>query len=800
MPICPSLLTLPNHAPRDIYSRKYKLLDQILTQGSDIYLFPFEALYNQSIFKEINENHRFFRADAVHLDIQVSGPISVYGFAAVSWYPLMEDLPDVYGTYTDIRTWRDFVPLDFATLALGDSESIEMMIKWQAPYHVAARELSDPAIPENTQWTIERKLRGIGRLNINVPALAQIDNASPSVSIRVFASFVNPHISGPIVPGGPSLPELQPGQLYTPQVTLQSGVLTNRYGQNYSWDNVATIGTLATAASGAIYQNGLTAANYVNTFQKSMTTVGTAFKNIRSYTSSMFEESEPTQKPLVTRDNMLDNANHVSVRQNVWGDTASLSVNDAVLRISEIPTGSVVPSDITGCADEIDIYALMQRWNYQNLLFIKTGQNASVESNYIKVHPAASKYGYVRFMTNFFRLYRGSLEYRFKFFGSALATYQVAININFDVNGAGDSITSVSGVGNTTTKLITVRGTTTASISVPFMRESLWARCDDLDVPTITITAFQIGSTMGATADPLILPTLVLQRVGQDFRFRSLVSGVKTPYTPAAGTGTPIGLPQPPVELQGLLDHDPAPETMIGAINTQVEQMCFHGNIKDIMTRDSLRKPDAFYGIGFIPGQSVADKQPADVKANIYNDGFDNFDLMATMFAGFSGSMVVKAAFKVPGNEKEIYAYLEDIGGRPEFSVPPNFQAVGGNGLYRTEEDVWRFIEVEVPFISPWAFLPIHFGIGRLAFTPPVVFSNYFSADYASLYVTDGESTLTPDTPYFVSAGRDFALHVLWPPLNEDVFPSRAGFNRIAGVETRQTKKVKSLYDVKPPN
>ena len=706
------LYGMPNQAPKGIFERKYLLYEGNLEDDTDLQILPFQAVTETTLMQRILLQHRFFRCSGVMLDVQITAPVSMAGFVAVYWYPMQ---PYEIGTsYAVNRTWHEFVPMDFATLAVADSESVEMFVKWQAPYTMVSQRPSSNSTRFNKYPDMSNKLKDLGQLRIKTVSLLQVDQTSPSASIRVYGSLVDPYVAGPRSTNGEEIPEgLPPNDWYEPEVIVPfedsehqssadgSGV---NMGQMPGWSNM---GILSAAAAATL---SLTSINkQLGEFSKTFNETRKTFDEL--YCSVIgCEEAEP-EKP-EGLEMKADKGNHLNVRQNVWGDTTSLDVTPFISRLSEIPTIRPIDPKISGTMDESDIYALCRRWSYQSDIDFQPppGGNALAQEQIYRAMPESSNHGYMRFFAQFFRLWRGSIEYRFKFFGTPLATYQVVINVNFDRNALlADRTFGKNAIGDTPTTMVTVRGTTTASVIVPYIRESPWARMDEMDVPTVSFSIFRISSNMGSTTTEFRLPTLVMVRAGTDFRFRSLVSGPPIRYSIPDFLGQPMGSPQDvqDSEFQGLIDHSMGPASNSGYAKTVLESQAWHGTIKDIIMRDSTRSTQYWRRLPGADGTAVH----IDTLEQRLRLSYDNFDIMALIFAGYSGSTIVKAQLPDPDQNEDGDAkmFLSDIGGRPldAASYKDFWNGHCQNGLYRTDLNIWKWVELEQPFICPWAFMPL---------------------------------------------------------------------------------------------
>ena len=749
-PLTADFYNLPNHAPSEIFSRKYLMWEGLLTPGVGEYIWPFRLMYDHDILSNIMDKHKYFRCDGMQLDISVTAPVSMGGYLTAHWFPLLGNAPTTIHTSRD---WKDFVPHDFATLSLADSESLVMNIKWQHAYNCVSQ-ISTPTDSNPYEPTMAQKLRSLGRFNLHCVSAQQVDETTPVARARIFASYINPYIAGPRA-------VVENQSMYDAFATV-----TNAYD---------TVGGAAGIISGAA-KTASAAKIARETFDSSKPYLEQAY-------CSLFDCEEDVNTTQIKA------GDHIDVRQNVWGATSSLTPSK-LPSLSDLPLGKPLSSEIVGTSDDINIYDLITRWCYLSHIdydATKSGQEQSPRQSWL-VTPTMSTYGYMQFYSNFFRLWRGSIDLKICLFSSPLITYQVVVSVNWDNNNAADAFTT-SGhtyVGDTTYKMVTVRGTSEFEVNIPYMREHPWERVDAIQAPLVFISAFPVGSIAGSHND-IKLPMLIYCRAGSDFRFRSLVS--PGPIQPNA----PNYLGPPAVETQGLVDHTVS-MTSMGRLSNMCESQAFHGSLRDLLAHVSTRQSaDWKLPLGLRFGDLPATTSPLEL-ADAFG-AMDIFDSIASLFGFYSGSYQVKAEFSGEGNDQDLRCFLSDLGGRT--SAGKEFwQGSAGNGMYRTDQTVWNFVEIEVPMISPWAMMPLQRSVGH--FTPTGAQSfNYFSQDIAVIEMVSSTESLLPKGEYFINAAPDLSLHVMFPPWGSDITGKRTAYRRrsVAIPPTRMRGKGK-LKDV----
>lgn len=735
-------LSLPNHAPREIFSRKFLIETGTLSPNQGMRFQPFSEIYeqHQNTFS-VMDRHKYFRCDGVELDISISSPVSLGGFLVGWWTPGFDveqraQTPGLGTSTFAARSldWKYWISQDFVTLATADSESAVMELKWAWPAYVMSN--GNTPFSNNKEPTLIEKLGSLGTFHLRFVNGDMMDQSSPSITYRIFARYVNPYLAAPRTTSSSSF-EYQSEQV--------PGYMA------------------ATLAAGMGVSQAYEALGGTAGIDKKLKTAQATFNVVKPYIEAAYCGvvgcDEEGSSKVDSRSALLDNdqyGSHISVRQNVWGDTSRCKPD---LGITRLGTGrqQMAPPSLTGSCDEIDIYRLCQRWCFQRTFMYDMNDRPVIKAN---VSPTSSDYGWMRFFSTFFRLWTGSIKYKFKCFGSPLITYQVSVTVNFDDNAQANSSNKFI-YGNVFSKQVTIRGTTDFEIEVPYMRETPWCRTDMGRAPRISFSAFPIGTVSGSNLN-VRLPVLVMVAAGDDFRYRSLRKA--TPGKPFKPIILPVPAPSPGfrgrMEKQGLIEHTSSISKLGEGISVP---NAWEGTIRDMLARPSRRSQFSWNTL------------PGDYFYNVDNDFAgsmetqDNFDVLSTLFLFYSGSIDVKAQFD-SDVEKDLSCFLADLGGRELSNTDFNYWS-GGNGTYRTDLDIWPYLELQIPFVSPWPMYPLGCEIGLVNHQDFQLF-NYFEDDLTYPLMT-GPTSDIPLGPYFISAGEDFCLHTLLPPWNADILPNR---------------------------
>jgi hypothetical protein len=747
-------LLAPNHhvmstedTPLEILSRKYLILEESLMTGSnETVVGGFESIYSRPLVKAIIDRFRYFRADSIEFDISVTAPISLAGFITAYWYPMYPGTSAGSTTFPNQKDWTDFMTNDIVILAASESESGILNCKWQAPWKYAVSNRNTDPNPTIQYPDTEGYLKGLGRLVLEAHQFAQLDEALPSVTVRVFARYINPVLQAPyaVVPtGGFVRPHASTTTQGMNNAMRASRSIYDNIGMVVNSNNIKT--ALATWAIGNKYFK-----DAQKLFGESMSMMGTSLED-----GPMEDEESPGTANT--------GGSHQSVRQSVWGETASCNLEPGILNLGDNSNIVPVKSTDTGADTEIGIYELCKRWHY-----VADGQYNPTDGGalYIEtgLRDTAISRGYLQFFSRFFRFWRGSLRYKFIFFGTPLVTYNMVIVLTPGPNGWNRTEKDV--IGDNMTQHVTVRGTTVVEVVVPFVRQSAWEYRNSQDTWSISVDGWAIGSTSGANV--VTLPYLVVKCAGDDFRFRSLCS----PATPAEDDTLTV-------KPQGLLDHSDVIIDYGVNIQPLYEYQAFHGSLRDLITRYSSRKESQFTSRF---GQNIVEAiGSTDIREQYYKA--DSMDWIATLFVGYSGSYRTKipiARTLLATDSVDLAVYMEqparslNVAGVSRLTYQPRY----GDGAYRTNTDIWPIVEAEVPFLSVFPWVPVSPLYTKVATGPSAVEMQYVEEPLPPIY-TFGEATSPAlDGDYMVAAGADFSFHILLPAPESNILPTNLPFNR----------------------
>ena len=735
--------------PLEILSRQYVLGRFTVTGGTlSSSNFGFHSIYEKhSLPRTIIDKFKYFRCDGIKFDISVSSPIAASGFLVAYWYPAP---PQNTGLPIFVRRnkWEAFIPNGAAVVALSESESTCLEVRWQAPFKFV-RSKTLPTSPTFVYPSVGDQLKTMGTLYYNLPHIYVVDSdASPSITLRIFASYINPRLQAPrSTYAGAAVVEGHSERTSISATAAAVGATLANIGMHMTADNIKT------------FMNGWSAAN--KTFKDAQT---------------LYQETNDIMFP----DKDEPQGSHMSVRQSVWGDTSSLRPECKILNLGDNSNMMPVDRNDTALDDDVDIYDLCKRWQYAGDWAYDMTKDGTANGVGHRIGPAESPEGYLQFFSRFFRFWRGSMHIKLMFFGSPLITYNALIAVQPTNRRMDVDDDTLGQLGDVITNNVTLRGTTVVDVIVPFMRPSSWERINTLETFSISVDVWPIGSTQGDSND-VKLPILMLVRAGEDFRFRGLQSPslVKLEGKTYQEGNLEIDLPHntafPVVQGHGLLDHaDSVMDISDGNIVPLYEYQAFKGSLKDMITRCSTRPSNAFLRP---PGRNIMDA-PTLVSMQIQLANSDIFDWIATMYVGYSGSTRIKAQFEPdPGgsNPDDLAIYMESFSRLPDTASSGREVGSlrGGDGCYRTKLAVWPIIETEIPYFNIWPWS----GVSTWTYVAEFTDS---SVDYTMSLVEDPNAAIITgqgETPALandsmVQAGNDFAFHILLPPLSSSILPN----------------------------
>lgn len=358
-------------------------------------------------------------------------------------------------------------------------------------------------------------------------------------------------------------------------------------------------------------------------------------------------------------------------------------------------------------------------------------------------------WSYLGYMSQMFRMWRGSIDYTIVFFSSPF------ISARFNVVVAWGKTAPTGTIGNEIVKDVTIRGTTVVQITVPFLNGGQWAPTywqrnaaydGYISFPRLYIKVVQPPVSVGDISCDI--PYVLFKRAGVDFEFRSLIS-------PAPKFDDP-----PVVEGQMLVSSLMSAEVTGGGglvvlPNTSDTEL----SINDMCRRWSGRKCSGAYY-----------KYPSPVKepyiTNKHTLGV--FDTLAQLFCFWSGQIRIKG---LPDTGSLLTACwhtrnfinASGVDGMEACQRPEDGMAV-------IQVDLTQVLDVTCPFLATTQFLPIPDPNSLLySYSFPLATTPRLWWDGFPHY-EDG-SDVDFDL-FYIAGGEDYSLYLPIPPPALTFWPS----------------------------
>lgn len=138
----------------------------------------------------------------------------------------------------------------------------------------------------------------------------------------------------------------------------------------------------------------------------------------------------------------------------------------------------------------------------------------------------------LRYLSQFFRFWRGSITYTIMFISSPMVTFRFKVGLDYQ----GGNLSAID-PGDTLQTIVTVRGTTVHQVTVPYLYTTPWQllgakSASSTDVyPTLTVTEFSPASRSGDLNPTCYI--LVYESANRDFVFSSQEDPMPYSQTPA---------------------------------------------------------------------------------------------------------------------------------------------------------------------------------------------------------------------------------------------------------------------------
>jgi len=658
-----SLMPYKFETPRTLVNREFHLFTDDVTTGFYIrrnYLF---TLLNKPAVLNIMKNFLYARV-SYKLRFVMTSSIFVYGFVGVVPYPC-----NAYGRLQyeyishneEYQRWSMFA----ARLDPQDSTNVEIDLPWSLPKNFAR---TDSLISgSDVTWTVA---------TTGIDIQTNSTEVSPSAQIQVYGYITDIELSGQCDPVDVGFTD---NFAYEKQMNRET---FNRYGPGFAraMHMAGQTGNLIKGIAGgaAVAASATGIGSYFGSSEDSEVFVeGVAEENL----SSVAETFQAfLNKPQV------DQGSRQAVRQNFYGNMSSFNPGTCFQSISDRPSSSIMNPLLLGSSKKPNYKAMIRQW--ATVVIGEMQMNSDQTTNpycLIQVAPDGSGFvtlgqqtninyepGYLSFMSQFFKYWRGSIEYRITFASPMMVSARVNYVIVWDQSTLPYNIDSsyvLTQAGTKVAHFIAIKGTTSFEISVPFLHELLYKKIGDMTASPIIMFTLTSMEPRLKNATPIVLPYIVEKRAGPDFCFRQFDGGmteiVKSSY-----------------EKQ--MNNDSWDD-----INPE-------GNIVGLCMRMARSKTYTLNN----PGADIVGSTTIQYTESFLNSSLQ--DKFATLFLFYTGTLGYKIVY--PSDEN--YEYLSASYPVTKAVTNSGFSTTNGGyfhtecGMAMTDQNTIRLLEIEVPFES----------------------------------------------------------------------------------------------------
>lgn len=345
-------------------------------------------------------------------------------------------------------------------------------------------------------------------------------------------------------------------------------------------------------------------------------------------------------------------------------------------------------------------------------------------------------YSRLIWMTQLFRLWRGSVKYTIVFFANAFISSRLNIILNYGDDQGGILRSEII-------QDVTIRGTTRVDFVVPYLHVAPWMRTFHGDMTLENYRRYMpwlgwywLNEPQSVGDIEPTIPILIYESAGDDFSLRSLVN----PCPVLVEDSSSFVAQMKVSELRG-------GEVIAGGscppIGVNAEM---YSTFEELASRWCYRAP--------------TEETTYKIRPNVMGrEGI--FDFLGNTFLASSGQVKFKSVY-FPSEElpyRRITARLTT--GKPTWTPSEADNGVWmdqrvEDGMASIDVNLTRVLEFTVPFVCDREFI-----FNNTIVTP--LFSSYPISYYEPSLTTDTKQTPVASEVY-VSAGKDFCLYCMMPP------------------------------------
>lgn len=430
--------------------------------------------YSKNTYQEAMATFRYFRFKAIKFRVVTVGSPWLYGYIALTTCPRTGfRATDDNDSDSWLHDYGWMSHHDCVIIDLCSQTEVEMVLDW----------------PFVNQWLDRNKVGGhmdafkdICSLRVIAGSCYGIDQTTnPSIDLEVFAQFIEPEVAGPM---NYFVPQTHVSQMLG---QVAAGIAT-------------TAGTMA-----------------VEHFTKEATKVGNqaleygtaeARKAMQDKWQAWYASNSSKPAAPASVDSVVSNDGQPSeIIPNIFG-SATFSPSRGLLGDgSQCSTHARKHSfaNFVSIPSLVSAFAMLKGATVT--FSLNPFQRSAVES--------AATCSRLRYLGQFFRLWRGSLDYTVIMFCSPLISARVKLSVQYVA-------TASTLAGDTLYDNVTIRGTTKRSFNIPWLQTVNYLPTRVLDpdfgddiVPTMTISVFDTYGADPAVDYPILF--LIYERAGPDF-------------------------------------------------------------------------------------------------------------------------------------------------------------------------------------------------------------------------------------------------------------------------------------------
>jgi hypothetical protein len=661
-----SLMPYKFETPRTLINREFYLFTDDVTTGFYVRRNYLYTLLNKPAVLNIMKNFLYARI-SYRLKFVLTSTIFVYGFVGITPYPCNAygRLQYDYASHNEeYQTWSMFA----ARLDPQDSTNVEIDLPWSLPKNFAR---TDSLIGGNDiTWTVATTGIDIQTVSTEV---------SPSTQVQVYGYITDIELSGQCDPVDVGFVDTFSYEKQMNRANLE------RYGPAFAaaMRTAGQAGTLIKGVGAGIGVIG--AATGVGSFfgsseDQEVFDTGVAVENLASVMETL---QAPGSQPQV------DQGSRSAVRQNFYGNMASFNTGTCFQSISDRPSSTLMKPMLLGSSKKANFMAMIRQW--ATVVIGEMQMNSDQSTNpycLLQVAPDGSGFvvlgangnvnyeaGYLSYWSQFFKFWRGSIEYRVTFASPMMVSARVNYVIVWDQSTLPYNCNAsyvLSQAGTKVASFIAIKGTTTFEITVPFLHERLYKAVGDMTGSPIIMFTLTSMEPRLKTATPIVLPYVVEKRAGPDFTFRQFDGGmmeiVKSSYEKQMN-------------------------------NEQWDDSNSNCNINGLCMRLARSKTYALSN----PGADIVGSTSVQYTESYSNSSLQ--DKCATLFLYYTGTLGYKVVYPSDQNLEYLSASY------PVTKAITNSSFTGTNGGYfhsecgmaMTDQNTFRMLEFEVPFESQYA-------------------------------------------------------------------------------------------------